>query len=322
MADHLKCLLRDIRDYYKKTSNAAGKNAAYWDNIPLELQITVPAMWGDFETGLIRNAAQEALGTNDRRSKVQLREEPLCAATVYMMHLIKSDSIKEGECLLCVDCGKGTLDIATVRLVQKPSRGGTIQLQRVGNCLGDDSGSHLLNTQAWQWIRSGQCEKVRDLNHRCAQLEIPEREFLRQFSSGIDRVKNELVSTRYGLSVKIYSSHMTVRPGRRHHLDIELPRDLIDSWYKTWTDRAARLVKQHLDEHRNERYACAALTGGGSQYPIQLGDKDTILDRLAEMKLQSLLDAQKTTDVDSNKGAARVYRDPQLPSHKVSPKFK
>lgn len=267
MQEQLKCILRDIRNFYKMNNLNAGKGAAYWDSIPLELQISVPAMWGDDQRGLVRNAAVNAIGEareGTQPSKVELREEPLCVATVYMLSLVKSKSIKEGECLLLIDCGKGTLDIATVKLIRAPSRKATMQLQRIGPCSGNGAGSHRVNTLAWRWLLSGECEEVRKLDERCAQLGTTRREFLRQFSKEIDRIKKDIHNTRYGFSVTIHSSHGQVGPGLLPRLTIDLPRHLIMSWHRVWTDSATELTEEHLDVQGNEKFRCASLTGGGS----------------------------------------------------------
>ena len=47
MEEQLRGIIRDIRNYYKSPGRNALKDASYWDDIPLELQISVPAMWGD-----------------------------------------------------------------------------------------------------------------------------------------------------------------------------------------------------------------------------------------------------------------------------------
>jgi hypothetical protein len=264
IADQLKCILQDIRNFYKNNNLNAGKDATYWDRIPLELQISVPAMWGDDQRGVIRNAACDAVGKDSGPPKVELREEPLCVATVYMLSLANSKSIQEGESLLLVDCGKGTLDIATVKLLRAPSNNGTaMQLQRIGPCSGNGAGSHTVNTQAWKWLLSGNCEEVQDLDERCAQLGTTRREFLRQFSKEIDRIKSDIHSTLHGASVTIRSSHGEAKPGRIPRLSIELPKDLIMSWYTTWTNSAIQVLKQHLDSRGGERFRCASLTGGG-----------------------------------------------------------
>ena len=216
MGEQLRCILRDVRDFFKTSNRNAGKDASYWDHIPLELQISVPAMWGDDQRGFVRNAAYNALGGEKCHpdDKVELREEPLCVATVYMLEFAKNSSIHEGECLLLIDCGKGTLDIATVRLVRAPSKGVLMQLERVGPCSGNGAGSHTINTLAWQWILSGKCQEVQNVGECCTQLGITRREFLRQFSKEIDRVKNGIRNVRSGSFVTIVSSHGRSGPGR------------------------------------------------------------------------------------------------------------
>ena len=164
-----------MRDFFKTSNRNAGKDTSYWDHIPLELQISVPAMWGDDQRGLVRNAACNALGDAHPSNKVELREEPLCVGTVYMMDQVNSDSIEEGESILLIDCGKGTLDIATVKLIRKPSKNGLMQLQRVGPCSGNGAGSHTINTQAWKWVLSGDCPEVPDIDVCCAQLAVSKR---------------------------------------------------------------------------------------------------------------------------------------------------
>lgn len=54
MADQLRCIIGDIREFFKTSNRNAGKDALYWENIPLELQISVPAMWGIISEALLQ----------------------------------------------------------------------------------------------------------------------------------------------------------------------------------------------------------------------------------------------------------------------------
>lgn len=282
MSDQLRCIVRDVRERFKDSSLNAGEDAEYWDNIPLEVQISVPAMWGDLQRGFVRNAAHKAIVEENSESRVELREEPLCVATVYMLNLAKSGSIKEGESLLLVDCGKGTLDIATVRLLHSPSAGILMQLQRVGPCSGNGAGSHMVNTQAWDRIDTGKFKEVPDLDNCCAQLGITRREFLRQFSKEIDRIKTdsikkEIRTSQYAIPITIMSSHGQVGRGRLSKLSIDLPREAVVSWYKAWTDAAVKLVEEHLNMHSDGQYRCAILTGGGCMSGIFRREFEAVL---------------------------------------------
>ena len=262
MGEQLEGIIRDIRDFYKSSYRNAGKDVLYWDHIPLELQISVPAMWGDDQRGLVCNAACKALAGSHPNNKVELREEPLCVATVYMLDLV-TGGIEEGECLLLIDCGKGTLDIATVKLIRAPTKDVLMQLQRIGPCSGNGAGSHMINTEAWNWITSGGCEEVQDLAKVCTQLGITRREFLRQFSKEIDRVKDETYIRFRVVCVAIRSSHGKTGNGRIPRLLIDIQPQIIQTWYKKWTDSATQLVKEHLDKQGTENFRCASLTGGG-----------------------------------------------------------
>jgi molecular chaperone DnaK (HSP70) len=61
----------------------------YWDEIPIELQVTVPVMWEGIARGIIRNAAKAA-----GFDKIVLRSEPLCAAARYIYKGWKAGRVK------------------------------------------------------------------------------------------------------------------------------------------------------------------------------------------------------------------------------------
>jgi hypothetical protein len=74
--------LRKIRDHMRSMSRCRAKRQQPnqdWDNIAVELQLTVPIMWDDIARGVMRNAASDA-GFKD----TVLRSEPLCAAASYL----------------------------------------------------------------------------------------------------------------------------------------------------------------------------------------------------------------------------------------------
>lgn len=270
MGDQLRCIIRDVRNHFKSREQFnspeinADKDAEYWENIPLELQISVPSMWGAFEKGVVRNAAWNAVGEDNTNSRVQLRDEPLCVGAVYMLALVEAGHINEGQSLVIIDCGQGTLDVATVMLLRAPSHGVLMQLRRVGDSMGNRAGSHFINILAWIWICSGRCQQVQNVDSCSEQLDITRTEFQRQFNRGVNSMKEAIQNNpRHDFSVTIYSSSGEYIPGRLFRIVIDLPRDLIASWYKMWTDEAANLVTAHLNESGAEQHRCAILTGGG-----------------------------------------------------------
>ncbi|KAM0689239.1 hypothetical protein Q7P36_011316 [Cladosporium allicinum] len=257
-------LMDDVRNWYESQFHA-GMGARYWKSIPLELEISVPAMWGDDPRGVIRNAAKIA-----GAARVELREEPLCIATTYMVDLVKDRSVKVGQCLLLIDCGEGTLDIAIVKLDREPSAGQDMELARVGDCSGNGAGSHMVNTAAEKWLLSGSCPKIESLggfDETCKQLGMSRREFLRGFSDGIDTVKDD-IDKRNVFTVMIFNPHEDLRPGILLDLIIPIPRARLLSWYATWISLVKKLLEDHLSARRSEHvvdFVGAFFTGGGAK---------------------------------------------------------
>jgi hypothetical protein len=89
-ADLLRYFIGEIRDFMKREYPLVeGRESTdYWNDISLEFQISVPAMWGDSQRGVLRNAAKHA-GV----AKVELREEALCVAIDYILYRIERDQI-------------------------------------------------------------------------------------------------------------------------------------------------------------------------------------------------------------------------------------
>jgi molecular chaperone DnaK (HSP70) len=61
----------------------------YWDEIPIELQLTVPVMWEGIGRGIMRNAAKDA-----GFDKIVLRSEPLSAVARYVYEGWKAGRVK------------------------------------------------------------------------------------------------------------------------------------------------------------------------------------------------------------------------------------
>jgi hypothetical protein len=80
--DLLGCIARDVRDVFKDWTKYGNElyTDSYWDSIPLEFEIGVPAMWGDVQANIIRNSARKA-----GIASVELHEGTLCVATEYLL---------------------------------------------------------------------------------------------------------------------------------------------------------------------------------------------------------------------------------------------
>jgi hypothetical protein len=78
-----------IRDRMQTHYGEEAYRPGYWDEIPIELQLTMPVMWEGIGRGIMRNAAKDA-----GFDKTVLRSEPLCAAASYIYEGWKAGRVK------------------------------------------------------------------------------------------------------------------------------------------------------------------------------------------------------------------------------------
>lgn len=150
--DFLRALFNDVRAAHKRRALNTGQPDSYWDSIPLEIHVSVPAMWNDEQRGVIRNSAQrvaKACGKSSKDPMIDLREEALCVATYF---LSKDLSVQVGSVHIFVDVGDGTLDITTVIVVRARSLSAPMQLRRLGLCSGSGASIHMANAEAETWV--------------------------------------------------------------------------------------------------------------------------------------------------------------------------
>jgi hypothetical protein len=258
----LLAVIEDTKAFLKRQTSSAGEPDSYWDNITVEFQISVPAMWNDGQRGIVRNAAQMAAktsGMSEKSPRIELREEALCVATPYMNEM---GLIDVGSLLITVDDGDGTLDIATTELLRARSRNEPMQLRRIGLCSGNGAGAHMVNAEAAKWLL--QYPKIQSI---CKKLEISERELLRQFNDAIDYIKEKRIGKRlrgregFIETVTIESSHGKTGPGYLNEKQFPISHEMIMSWYEIWIDAAAKLLKSHLARLPVGRRMRAILTG-------------------------------------------------------------
>jgi len=163
LEDWFRALFNDARAAFKIKGLNTGQPDSYWDTIPIEIHISVPAMWNHRQRGTVRMAAQRAAnacGKGSKEPRIRLREEALCVATHF---LSQDDSAKVGSIYILADVGNGTLDITTVDFIRAKSTEAPMELRRVGICSGSGAGSSMINTAALTWVRE-KYKKELDLN--------------------------------------------------------------------------------------------------------------------------------------------------------------
>ena len=253
LEDWFRVLFNHARAAFKRKAPSSGLSEWYWDAIPLEIHISVPAMWNHRQRATVRMAAQKAAsasGSSSTKPLIALREEALCVATQFLSE--DDDDENVGRSCLLVDAGDGTLDITTVKVIRARSTEAPMQLQRVGICSGSGAGSSMINAAALAWVRE---RYKQELDLKLGQLRITWNECSRQLWEEIDRFKPivDQVNRKNPLSATIYSSHGRVAPGLLNEWRIDFPDEAIAQWYDTWTTAADQLLQQHLATLSTER---------------------------------------------------------------------
>ena len=244
--DFLRAVLNDVRTAFKRPDLRSGKPDSYWDAIPLEIHISVPAMWNDGQRGTVRNAAQRAAMASGRSRKdpmIDLCEEALCVAIYF---LSKNLAVKVGSLHIFVDVGDGTLDITTVVVTRAHSSSTPMQIQRVGLCSGSGAGAHMINAEAEAFIIKKYGEAYVD--RKCRQLDISRHEFSRQLWKEIDKLKRDMNESSIGdlHYIRISGNHGRMEPGLLNHWPIPLTDEEMAQCVDRWTTRTDQLLQEHL----------------------------------------------------------------------------
>jgi len=244
--DFLRAVLNDVRTAFKRPDLRSGKPDSYWDAIPLEIHISVPAMWNDGQRGTFRNAAQRAAMASGRSRKdpmIDLCEEALCVAIYF---LSKNLAVEVGSLHIFVDVGDGTLDITTVVVTRAHSSSAPMQIQRVGLCSGSGAGAHMINAEAEAFIIKKYGEAYVD--RKCRQLDISRHEFSRQLWKEIDKLKRDMNESSIGdlHYIRISGNHGRMEPGLLNHWPIPLTDEEMAQCVDRWTTRTDQLLQEHL----------------------------------------------------------------------------
>ncbi|KAK8190997.1 uncharacterized protein BKA78DRAFT_331288 [Phyllosticta capitalensis] len=114
-SDYMKALQEHmVQTLCKKFGNRL------YDTTPIDLFLTVPAIWSDAAKNATREAARLAGFANRSFDTVTIISEPEAAALAALkphLEINSLDPLQTGELVLICDCGGGTVDITTYRIL-------------------------------------------------------------------------------------------------------------------------------------------------------------------------------------------------------------
>ncbi|KAH6687208.1 hypothetical protein F5X68DRAFT_231686 [Plectosphaerella plurivora] len=131
-ADYLACLYKELKQYFTR----AVLNGKEWDDAVIEFYFSVPATWSNETATLFKTSASEAGFGSQPDFKVTASLTEPHAVAAYT--LCEEGIIKDGESVLIIDAGGGTVDLCLLT-VDDASKGrvSTTELEPVkGNNFG------------------------------------------------------------------------------------------------------------------------------------------------------------------------------------------
>ncbi|GES97236.1 hypothetical protein GLOIN_2v1678685 [Rhizophagus clarus] len=293
ITDYLYKLGKIIKETIKK--NWDGVN--FTENVLLVL--TVPAEYSEKEKAIMRECAYNAELINDDVSlQLQFTTEPEAAAIYCMDKLREYDLLTVGTTFMIVDCGGGTVDLTTRKLI------GNKRLGEITERIGDFCGSTFVDNEFVKLLRERLGTRAINLlieNHY-SQYQRLVRRFVRRvkipFTGDNTRFCYELEIDEYAPDLSKYVSKEVRKSMEDKDWVIDIKYDDIKKMFDPVIERIIRMIHTQLLFSRNNRETCSAmfLVGGFSE--------NIYLQKRIKQEFQHIV---KTISVPTNPVSAVVY---------------
>ncbi|KAK7514991.1 hypothetical protein IWZ03DRAFT_443731 [Phyllosticta citriasiana] len=219
-ADYLKALYEHmVQTLCKRFGDGV------YETMPIDLWLTVPAIWSDAAKDATRSAATFAgFGSRpfDRISVISEPEAAALAALKPHLDMNSVDPIRAGEAVLVCDCGGGTVDITTYRILSTQP---TLTFEELAGCVGTGGkcGSTYIDRNFNSWMATTFGDAYTSLP---AKRRGPGSTFTRSFEAA----KRTFGSTSVGRDdVEIDHINMHAPPSPNYDPD---EATVIISWYQ------------------------------------------------------------------------------------------
>ncbi|KAF8456975.1 hypothetical protein BGX38DRAFT_1086895, partial [Terfezia claveryi] len=254
VSDYLKCLKEHALDVLSKSF---GTN--FWKSIPIEYHLTIPAVWSEAAKNLTLQAAERAgIGSNN---ELVLIAEPEAAA-LYCLTDMYHDILKTGETFVVADCGGGTVDLVSYKiLAREPNL--KVKEVAVGGGL---CGSVFLNRRFETFVRKRIGSEVVD---EMMRKDRPYRKMMKDFDERLKRIfrdsgDQELLDCDLGNAVRDDVAKR-VEDGF-----LEITRQEMREVFNPVIQEILRLVREQIDTvgiGSQDRISTVLLVGGFGSSP-------------------------------------------------------
>ncbi|RIA82248.1 hypothetical protein C1645_809689 [Glomus cerebriforme] len=257
--------LREIGKLIKDSISSAWSEIEFLENVLIV--ITVPAEYSENDKGIMRECVYNAGLIKEKYSgKLQFTTEPEAAAIYCMENVLKIHDLNTPKTtFMIVDCGGGTVDLTTQKLLENK------QLGEITERAGDFCGSTFIDKEFLNALRKilgdGAVNLLRDKNY--GQMQYMIQEFSSHAKLPFTGDKSEFTSYELDLEDIAPAVMGYVTEEIRHKMEeidwlLVFKYEDIKSMFDPIVERIIKMIQVQLD---NNRETCSAifLVGGFSQ---------------------------------------------------------
>ncbi|CAB4432954.1 unnamed protein product [Rhizophagus irregularis] len=235
------------KGYYKDVSDKAKWEIDFMENVLLVL--TVPAEYTQKEKAIMRECALDAGLINDIDSKkLEFTTEPEAAAIYCKDNVLKDyDLDTRGTIFMIVDCGGGTVDLTTLKLLNEN------QLGEITERAGDYCGSSFIDNAFLDHLRKILEDRPMDLlrENYYGQMQNMVQEFCQKVKfefTGDDLTFNyEMNLTEVAPVIAQYVSDEVRQRMEEAEWLIKLDYEAIKSMFDPIVERILRMIRVQLE---------------------------------------------------------------------------
>ncbi|GBB85959.1 hypothetical protein RclHR1_01240010 [Rhizophagus clarus] len=256
--------LREIGKVIKETVEIRWPKIDYFESVLFVL--TVPAEFSEKSKAIMRVCASEAgLIENKCSTNLQFTTEPEAAAVYCMENLEKHDLAQPGTNFMVVDCGGGTVDLTTRKLINDK------QLGEITERTGDFCGSTFIDAEFIKFLRKTlgdePMDSLRDNNY--VQMQYLIQQFCRfckiPFSGDDPDLLYEFDIRSTAPILKEYVTDDNIKETlEKNEWVIDINFEIMKSIFEPVIQRIIHLIKAQLD-NAQEKCSAMFLVGGFSE---------------------------------------------------------